>query len=201
MARPVLYDDKTRERLLAAASRRVHKRGLEGLSLRGLARDTGTTTAAVYALYGGKDGLVAAVYERAVIQFAATLRSAPRHEDPQSDVLSLGLAYRESALADPHGYRVMFGGAVDPRTVPAHISVVAADAFRLLRQRVAEAQSVGALRTDVPASAIATSLWAHTHGLVLLELETPTPPDSVDPAALAEAALRAHLRGWAPATA
>lgn len=129
MARPVVYDDGVRARLLDAAAEHVFAHGLGTLSLRTIAREAGTTTAAVYALFGSKDGLVAGLYERAVTRFTEQLAAAPRRADPRDDLAALGLAYRRSALADPHGYRVMFGGHVDPATLPRHIGAAAAASF------------------------------------------------------------------------
>lgn len=198
MARPVVYDNDARDALLDAAARTVHESGVQALTLRSLARDTGTTTAAVYALFGGKDGLLEALYARAVAAFAGRLDAAPAGDDAVENLIALGLAYRASGVSDPHGYRVMFGGHIDAASLSPESGRLAARTFAILVDRVRTAQQAGALTGDAPAEAIATSLWAHTHGLVLLELDAPSPPGSHSPEAVAELALRAHVRGWAP---
>lgn len=200
MARPVVYDDGVRARLLDAAAEHVFAHGLGTLSLRTIAREAGTTTAAVYALFGSKDGLVAGLYERAVTRFTEQLAAAPRRADPRDDLAALGLAYRRSALADPHGYRVMFGGHVDPATLPRHIGAAAAASFAPLFERVHRAQSEGAIAADASAAEVATSLWAHVHGLVVIELGLPRPPLAADPAAFFERSIRALVLGWSPAS-
>jgi AcrR family transcriptional regulator len=52
MGRPREHDQATAEALLDAAERTVQAAGLEGLSVRGVADDVGTTTRAVYSVFG-----------------------------------------------------------------------------------------------------------------------------------------------------
>ena len=56
---------KTREALLAAARRLVVQDGTGAVTVRAVARNAGTTTPAVYALFGSKEGLLQALAERA----------------------------------------------------------------------------------------------------------------------------------------
>ena len=65
MGRPRLHDEKTRVELLAAAERLVADGGIDAVSVRGAALAAGTTTRAVYALFGSKEGLVQALAQSA----------------------------------------------------------------------------------------------------------------------------------------
>ena len=65
MGRPREHDDATAAALLAAAERILDQEGLSALSLRRLAEAAGTTTRAVYSLFGNKDGLIVALSRRA----------------------------------------------------------------------------------------------------------------------------------------
>ena len=109
MPRPPQYDDDLRRRLLDAASRMISTAGAHRLSLRSLATQAGTSTAAVYALFGGRGDLLQAVTAEGQSRFAAHLAAVAPTEDAATDLLELGVAYRTSALADPHFYRIMFG--------------------------------------------------------------------------------------------
>jgi len=95
-----------------------------------------------------------------------------RSDDPASDLLALGLAYREHALQEPHFYRVMFSaagaGAQDPLRGPATRS----ETFLVLRDAVAAV--VGPSADPEPP---AVGLWALVHGLVELELDGLLPGD------------------------
>ena len=113
-------------------------------------------------------------------RFAEHLARVRPTSDPAGDLLALGLAYRDSALDDPHFYRVMFGSAPAPASAPAPTPVAAGDAvgpepepgvhsrepFRMLED------AVGRLVPPERAAAGAYRLWALVHGLVSLELAT-----------------------------
>ena len=138
----------------------IASQGEHSLSLRTLATEAGTTTSAVYSLFGGKEALVSAVAEEGFRRFAKTLERVPPTEDPRADLLSLGLAYREYALAEPHFYRVMFSRPHPPESQPANTT------FEVLRDAVRRATGLG----EESARQEALRLWALTHGLVSLEL-------------------------------
>ena len=173
MARPRLHDDALRARLLEVASRVVADAGPAGLTVRDVAVRAGTSASAVYALFGGRDELVHAVGEEAFRRFAAHLAAAPRTDDPDADLLALGLAYRASALADPHFYRVMFdtagAGAREWTAAPATTEPT----FRVLADAVARvlgAHGVPAGAVGPASETVALALWGLAHGLVELEL-------------------------------
>ena len=63
MGRPKEHDEATRERLLDAAERLSATHGWEALTVRGIAEEAGTSTRAVYALFGSKQGLEQALHE------------------------------------------------------------------------------------------------------------------------------------------
>lgn len=178
MARPRVHDDTVRTRLLEAASQVVSTRGPEALSLRDVAARAGTSTTAVYTLFGGRRELVAAVGEEAFRRFAAHLDAAPRTGDPRADLLALGLAYRASALDDPHFYRVMFdvagAGARSDASAPVHGSPT----FGVLRDAVRTV--VGDAPSDRAVQDAAHALWALVHGLVSLELAGLVPDDDAE---------------------
>ena len=194
MARPRVHDDALRTRLLEVASRVVADDGPAGLTVRDVAARAGTSPSAVYALFGGREELVRAVGDEAFRRFAAHLGAAARTDDPGSDLLALGLAYRASALEDPHFYRVMFdtagagaraGSAAGATAEPTFVVLEEAVA-RVLRSHGAPAHVVaGAARTA------ALALWGLAHGLVELELAGLLPGTATERARRYQDALRA----------
>src|SRR5215218_5802202 len=173
MARPRVHDDALRTRLLEVASQVVAQGGTGGLTVRDVAARAGTSASAVYALFGGREELVHAVGEEAFRRFAAHLAAAPRTEDPEADLLALGLAYRASALGDPHFYRVMFdtaGVGAQETSAPASTS---RPTFRVLADaagRVLQARGMPPDAAGPAAETAALMLWGVAHGLVELEL-------------------------------
>jgi AcrR family transcriptional regulator len=189
-----VHDEALRVRLLDEAGRLLSDEGPAALSMRRLASDVGTSTTAVYSLYGSKSALVRAVYLEGFSRFGSRLDAVARSGDPIMDLLQLGLAYRDSALADPHLYAVMFGPVV-PEFEPEAEDLAATEAtMDPLVSAVQAALDAGLL---VPASArvIATAMWAQAHGLVSLELSGHV-PDEFDIAGHYREMLTAALRGW-----
>lgn len=195
MPRPKLHDEALRIRLLDTAGELLSSEGPGALSLRRLAAAAGTSTSAVYALFGGKPGLLRALYVEAFSRFGAHLDTVAPSDDPLADLLALGRAYRASAKADPHFYAAMFTlPEPDFERTPqdrAHAEAT----FTPLIDAVRRAIAAGLLRDEDP-SLIATALWANVHGLVSLELGWAIPPQAQAPAEMFEAAIRATLNGW-----
>jgi AcrR family transcriptional regulator len=190
-----LHDEALRVRLLDTAAALLSSEGPDALSLRRLAAEAGTSTSAVYALFGGKPGILRGLFIEAFTRFGAHLDKVTPSDDPLTDLLALGHAYRASALADPHLYAVMFGSPV-PGFEPAPRDYAHAGAtFAPLLDTVRRAIAAGLLR-DADAGLIATALWANVHGLVSLELRGAMPAGAVPSGELFEAAITANLDGW-----
>src|SRR3954471_19509064 len=96
-------------RLVDEAGRILSSDGAAALSLRRLATATGTSTMAVYTLFGDKQGLLAAMYREGFERLGAALHAAAKGVDDSLTALGeIGLAYRRAALANPHLYDLMF---------------------------------------------------------------------------------------------
>ena len=191
--RPKVHDAALRLRLLECAGATLSTRGLAALSLRTLAADVGTSTTAVYALFGGKPGLLAALHAEAFARLGARLNAVPLGADPAENLVALGCAYRDAALAEPHFNEVMFGGAL-----PADEGwcAVAAPILRPVADVVQRATTSGVLRPDLDPATVSLALWATVHGLVSLHLRGLYPADAPAPATVVDTALRAVVDGW-----
>lgn len=197
MPRPKLHDDALRVRLLEHAVRTLSKEGPDGLSLRKLASQVDTSTTAVYSLFGGKPGLLNAVFDEAFDRFAQRMAMVKLTDDLAEQGFALAAAYRSSALDEPHFYQVMFGqvGAEltpDPESVRRAMST-----FSPLVEWVRRAVAAGLLRDEDP-KVVATTMWSLMHGLVSLELRSLLPPGSGEPSDVYRHALLAMFRGWQP---
>ncbi|GAB2999827.1 TetR/AcrR family transcriptional regulator [Amycolatopsis acidiphila] len=194
MARPRTHDEALRLRLLDRAGELLSTEGAKALSLRKLAADAGTSTTAVYSLFGGKPGLVNALYAEGFKRFGARMRAVPRSGDAVEDLVRLGLAYRQSALADPHLYSIMFTKAVLGFEPGAEATELGRRTLSPLVEVVRAGIESGQF-APVAAETIAVGAWGIVHGLVSLELNGNLPP-AFDMGASYEAALRAQARGW-----
>ncbi|WP_425954391.1 TetR/AcrR family transcriptional regulator [Xylanimonas sp. McL0601] len=182
MARPRLHDDALRTRLLQVTSEVISEHGEAAVTVRDVAARAGTSASAVYALFGSREALVGAVSEEGFRRFGERLAAVSRTDDAAADLRALGVAYRDSALEDPHFYRVMFERAVPPGAgaPPA----VERPTFRVLRDAVARLRVEGA-------EDVALALWSLVHGIVSLELAGLTPGDDATRAARYDATLGA----------
>jgi len=166
VARPKTYDDRLRRALIDTAAELIAAHGAEALALRPLAERCDTSTNAIYTLFGSKAGLVGAVIAEAATSFTAAQLGITPTEDPLADLIGLGRAYRDWAIAHPALYAVMFGDRVPLPEVP---SGPEEDSMAPLLTTVSRAMSAGQLRGADP-MVVATSIWAGIHGLVSLEI-------------------------------
>src|SRR5258708_40264895 len=94
MGRPKLHDDGTAAALLAAAERTAQQHGLDALSVRGVAAAVGTTTRAVYSLFGSKDGLIVALGAHSFDVLRTALQALPTPDDPPAHPVGAGPPFR-----------------------------------------------------------------------------------------------------------
>lgn len=142
--------------------------GPEALSLRKLTEKVGTSTSAVYSLYGSRDALMKAVYDRALTSFAES-QDFPRTDSPDRDLRDMGRAYRRWAHDNPHLYPVMFVPSTPDASVEER-RVLAGPTMDRLTAAVERCKAAGFLRADVEPTVVATQLWAMVHGYISLEL-------------------------------
>lgn len=196
MGRPRIHDEALRERLLDLAAAAVAVDGPFGLSVRSLARSAGTSTAAVYTLFGGMSGLLDQLYARAFDRLGAGQRAVVASDDPVADIVALCRAYRETALEAPNAYRMMFGNYAAVDNLPPAVAEQAGLTFEPLVEAVGRAVDAGRFPRTPDANAIATALWANVHGLVSVELGAFRPPAASDPAQFFDMASRRAVYAW-----
>jgi AcrR family transcriptional regulator len=117
VGRKRLHGDETAEALLDTAERIVDAEGLDALTVRRVAEGAGTTTRAVYSVYGSKDGLVVALGRRAFDYLRRDLEALPETADPAGDLVEAGVrVFRGLAIEHPTLLRigVQWGTLPDP---------------------------------------------------------------------------------------
>jgi AcrR family transcriptional regulator len=156
--------------MLDAAGALLHAEGPQALTTRRLADAVGTSTQAIYTLFGGKEGIVRAMYREGFDRLEQELGAVDASAPPPEYLLGLGRAYRTSALRSPHYYDVMFGQPVpefEPRPDDVERSLATQ---RVLTSGIARCIEFGMLRAEADPDEIGAFLWATAHGLVSLEL-------------------------------
>lgn len=183
--------------ILLAALDLLASGGPQALRVRDIANAADCTTMTVYSRFGGKDGVVEAIYVDGFTRFKHALEHAVQGS-PDDDGEAMGMAYRDWALQNPGAYQVMFTEAV-PGFVPSdNAALVATDAYVVLVNMVERLQASSRVRHGDPTE-IAWTLWGICHGLVMLELAAIQPTtEPIAAEAIFRSALHATVRGLAP---
>jgi len=197
MGRPRLHDDRTERELLSAAEALLAAEGVEGLTVRRLAEAAGTSARAIYSVFGGKDGLVLALFREAFLALAADLDALPETDDPLADLVAAGaVGFRGWALARPHLFRLVFEARPPPQDPAGPDADAAVQAFTRLVAKVARCSAAGLLPTSSTRQA-ALAFHALCEGMASLELRGRFPLSPThDPAAAWRDALAALVRGY-----
>ena len=159
------HGDLKRE-LVAAGRRVLEESGVEGLSLRGVAREAGVSQAAPYHHFADKDALLAAIAAEGFAGLSAekAKRSAGA-KNSGAHMGGLGAGYIVFAFENPELFRLMHG----PRFAVAEkyddLLVIAAESFTMLRDGVA-ACLPGASDADIDTAC--TAAWSLVHGASML---------------------------------
>jgi AcrR family transcriptional regulator len=170
-----IHELDLKEACIQAAREVIAEQGIEGLSLRDVARKLGVSHQAPYRHYPSRDHLLAAIMQRCFVDFAAYLDQAAQAHTTDA-LLGMGEAYMRYAALHPLEYRLMFG---TPWPEPAaHPDLVrhAVHAFGLLRHQLHQhlQQGAGAAQTDAPALLAQAELqalfiWSALHGMASIQ--------------------------------
>ena len=160
-----------RRQILDAALTVLARDGESAFTVRNIAAEAGCSTTGVYTWFGGKAGLVDAIFVEGFESFDAALGPAYA----AGDVLASGRAYRQWALANRTHFLVMFGRAV-PDVRPGDDAV--ARGYESFQRLVAHVHRIRPDLTEDEAFDWAYHVNATVHGYVLTELtEMSTAPD------------------------
>jgi AcrR family transcriptional regulator len=166
--RPVRAEIRTA--LLENAARVLAEDGPAALSTRRLATETGVSTTAVYTYFGAMPELVRAVVREGFARLDGRLHQAEPTDDALLDATRLLRVYRQSALADPHIYRVMFGGsAIAGFSLSKEDRLIGHQAFRMAVDAVRRLMAEGVYTAADPWP-VSFAIWSALHGHVMLDL-------------------------------
>ncbi|HVS16629.1 MAG TPA: TetR/AcrR family transcriptional regulator [Thermoanaerobaculia bacterium] len=188
------HDEELRGRLHDVARALLAEEGPAALSVRRVARLAGTSTSAIYALFGSKDELLRSLCREGSRELGAAIRAVARTADPVADVEAMGRAYRQWALGAPLTYQVLFGGVLADLELEERDRQELRGGLAQLAEAVGRCLAAGRYRRGDP-ERIAHVLWGLVHGLVGLELTGQIEGDAADLAF--EEALQTASRGLA----
>ena len=138
MGRPREHDEHTAAALLRAAERTIQDHGPDALSVRGIATEVGTSTRAVYSLFGSKEGLIAALGAHAFDLLRSGLDDLATTDDPGRRPRSAaGLMFRRFATEHPSLFAIGVQRSIaTPRLWEERVRPAAERALTTLKSRV-----------------------------------------------------------------
>lgn len=153
--RPYHHGD-LRAALLTAAEEELTEKGVEGFSLRSVAKRAGVSHAAPAHHFGDTVGLLTALATEGFTRFQDTLDAREvGATDDRDRAVRAGLGYLEFALARPALFRLIFSSARPDFAAPDLLAA----ANRAYDHLVGLVATLGGGETDVIA------LWATSHGI------------------------------------
>jgi AcrR family transcriptional regulator len=156
---------------LAAAREVLARDGVEGLTLRAIAREAGVSHGAPLRHFPSLARLLSALaaegFEQLVVSVTAALTEGD-DADPLGQVALAGRGYLRFALAEPGVFSVMFRPDLCDVGDPLYQEASAAS-FTQLMEVAAGAQATG-WQDHLPTARLAAVLWSNVHGLAVLWL-------------------------------
>lgn len=146
MGRPREHDAETAAALVDAAERVLLAEGLDALTVRRVAAEAGTTTRAVYTLFGSKHGLVVALGRRAFEILGAGFANLAETDDPVADIVNGGIVvFRRFALQHPSLFRMIALQRPPSSWVMTEVGPAGAEALSSLKGRFDRLEAAGLL--------------------------------------------------------
>ena len=143
--------------------------GIEGFSLRKVAREAGVTHSAPYAHFADKQAMIAAIstdgYRKVYERINAVVDQFPA--DPLRQFIETAWVYVSFGFDEPDHFKITFSGSVErEREYPALVEMTG-KTFEILRQLIIRCQQAGLLDDGEPDLA-AVTVWGFVHGFVQL---------------------------------
>ena len=192
---------ETSAQIKAIALKLMADGGPDAISLRAIAREMGMTAGAIYSYFPTRDDLVTTLVGdlyTSVVEAAENARDAVPEDNPGGRIMAWARAVREWALANPEGFRLIYGDPVPgyrpPEDGPGKEAEVRA-CTGLVGLIAGAWPTAGPLETDnreyawadfdpalvthvredfpkLPPAALARTLrmWGRMHGLMALEI-------------------------------
>ena len=171
VGRPREHNEETRAALRAAAEHLIAEGGVEAFSVRAVAEEVGTTTRAVYSLFGSKEGLLIDALAQGAFEFLADgIAALDDTDDVVADLVAVGLlVFRPLVLEHPVLYRIAFQRIIPGFRAGPELTTARERAWAQLISRVERVAAKGVLGAK-PVQEAAVEFNAMMEGLSNAEL-------------------------------
>ncbi|WP_245718320.1 TetR/AcrR family transcriptional regulator [Nocardia miyunensis] len=217
---------ETTAEIKEVALRLMAEGGPGAITLRAIAREMRMTANAVYSYFSTRDDLVTILIQDVYGELADTViaaRDIREPDDAAGRIMAWACAFREWSLANPDGFRLIYGDPVPGYQPPeggaapeaehrvcAGLTELAAGAWPSAQSLYADydfewsdfdpalVKEVRAEFPNLPPAAIAVALriWGHLHGLVSLEIRGSLGAQTINPEKLYRNEVNALIRSF-----
>jgi len=158
-----------RERILDRACDLYLREGLDGFSMRKLAKEVGVTAPAIYRHYDGREEVLADVLREAHRTFSRHIYRALGAPTPLERFFGAGEGYLDFVFDHPRWYGMLFMAPEDlgMEALPEDITAMGCAIHQFWIDRVRECMQAGILKGGDPKE-VSVTMWAHAHGLAQL---------------------------------
>ena len=175
MGRPREHDEHA-DALLDEAEALLAAGGPDAISVRAVADAVGTTTRAVYSVFGSKAGLLQALAIRGYRLLTGYVRGLEPTGDAAADLVNAGLfGFRRFATERPQLFRLTFERVLPDLTASPDVGPAAIASYDALVGWIERARSAG-LIDERPDAEVAFAFHALCQGLASGELAREPPP-------------------------
>ena len=166
--RPYHHGDLRRS-LIRAGTKMIEEKGLDGLSLREVARAAGVSHTAPYRHFRDKADLIAAIAQKGFEQLTddATAAAGRHAKDPREQFVAASVQYVLFGVRQPRMAHLLFGGVIDMKTAPRSLKAASWAAFQLVETIIDSGKESGVFR-DRDTMELAVATWSGVHGLAQL---------------------------------
>lgn len=159
----------TATRLLNAARALFEREGADAVSMRKVADAVGLSPMAAYRHFPSREVLLERISDDSFREIARHWDALRQMRDPLARLLASQRIYLDYALAYPHLFDHAFSTRRgNARRFPEDFLAQRSPTANVMHEAVTEAQARGQLRAGDPWE-ITMSLWAHAHGLIVLQ--------------------------------
>ena len=167
-----------KEALISAGLEILSEHGLEGLSLRNVAKKIGVSHTAPYNHFPDKQALLAAISTAGHEQLHQILLDIfEKSKDTSPNImLEVAWAYLQFALEYPDKFKLMFSGALEEEGDHPEYIEISQKSIALFEEIIVYCQNKGQLPAG-EVDIIAIRIWSLVHGFTYLMLENQFPQE------------------------